>query len=167
VNRTYGRSHRRQYRQTAFSEMINLRRKVHIRVGANAFAVVLAFAALTACTNTERFGAPPPEQAASLPTPPPPPPSPPPVDLAGKWKLSIAGGGGCAMTLGDTSGAAEGSVAPAGGCPGSFFTSRKWTYEHDRLIIRSHKGEVLVELSFANGRFEGQGLSGGAVTLSR
>jgi hypothetical protein len=71
------------------------------------------------------------------------------------------------MTLGDTPGASQGAVAPAGGCPGSFFTSRKWTFEHDRLVIRDHKGEPLAELAFANGRFEGQGKSIGAVTLAR
>jgi hypothetical protein len=71
------------------------------------------------------------------------------------------------VTLGDAAGASEGSVAPAGGCPGKFFTSRKWTFEHDRLIIRDHKGEVLVELSFADGRFQGQGTGGAAITLTR
>jgi hypothetical protein len=81
--------------------------------------------------------------------------------------MSVAGGGGCVMTLGDTTGAAEGSVAPAGGCPGNFFTSRKWTFEHDRLIIRNHKGEVLVELSFTGGRFEGQATNGAGVSLTR
>ncbi len=71
------------------------------------------------------------------------------------------------MTLGDTPGAAEGSIAPAGGCPGNFFTSRKWTYEHDMLIVRDHKGEPLVELGFANGRFEGKTANGAAVSLAR
>ena len=72
------------------------------------------------------------------------------------------------MTLGNSPATtAEGTVAPAGGCPGNFFTSRKWTYEHDRLIIRDHKGEVLVELSFADGRFAGQAANGGALTLAR
>lgn len=71
------------------------------------------------------------------------------------------------MTLGASAGAAEGSVAPAGGCPGNFFTSRKWAYDHDLLIVRNHKGEVLAELSFADGRFTGQVTGGGAVTLAR
>ena len=79
----------------------------------------------------------------------------------------MAGGGACLMTLGDAPGAADGTVAPAGGCPGNFYTSRKWTYEHDRLIIRDHKSEVLAELSFAEGRFQGQVPNGGAITLAR
>ena len=79
----------------------------------------------------------------------------------------MAGGGACVMTLGNSAGAVEGTVAPAGGCPGNFFTSRKWTFEHDRLILRDHKGTALVELSFADGRFQGQGASGAAITLTR
>jgi len=151
--------------------MIGSMRMEHWRTsGAKAAAILLTLAALSACASTERFGGqpeasstPPPEPAP----PPPPQPSPPPVDLAGRWKLVAAAGGGCLMTLGDMAGASQGSVAPAGGCPGSFFTSRKWTFEHDRLVIRDHKGEPLAELAFANGHFEGQGKSVGSVTLAR
>jgi hypothetical protein len=138
---------------------------------ARVLAVALVMAALSACTSSGRFGGPAPEQVAASPPPPPAPPPPPPntpVDLAGKWKLSAAGGGSCVMTLGNSPATtAEGTVAPAGGCPGNFFTSRKWTYEHDMLIIRDHKGEVLVELSFADGRFAGHAANGGALTLAR
>jgi hypothetical protein len=138
---------------------------------AKAAAMVLMLAMLTACASNP-FGGQPDQTAATPPPPPPPPapppPAPPPVDLSGKWKLSVAGSGGCVMTLGDNPGATDGSVAPAGGCPGNFFTSRKWTYEHDKLIIRNHKSEVLVELSFDNGSFAGQGISGGGtITLAR
>ncbi len=140
-----------------------------------ALVMELVMAALSACTSSGRFGGPAPEQVAAFPPPPPAPPPPPPpppptppVDLAGKWKLSAAGGGSCVMTLGNSPATtAEGTVAPAGGCPGNFFTSRKWTYEHDMLIIRDHKGEVLVELSFADGRFAGHAANGGALTLAR
>jgi len=134
---------------------------------ATAAALVLILAAVSACTSTQRLGGAAPEQAAAPPAPPPAPPPPPPIDLSGKWKLSMAGGGACLMTLGATPGAAEGSIAPAGGCPGNFFTSRKWTYEHDILVIHDHKGEVLVQLSFSAGRFEGQAVGGGAMTLAR
>jgi len=72
------------------------------------------------------------------------------------------------MKFGSTPGAEQGTIAPEGGCPGRFFTSRKWTFEHGTLIIRDHKGEALAQLSFANGRFAGQANSGGAeLTLSR
>ena len=64
-------------------------------------------------------------------------------------------------------GAAQGTIAPAGGCPGNFFTSRKWAFEHEMLVIRDHKGETLAQLSFAEGRFAGQGKDGASLTLSR
>jgi hypothetical protein len=141
--------------------------------GGRAGGAVLMLLALGACASTSgansgpgtSIAGPPPDQAAAAPAPP--PPAPPPIDLAGRWKLAVAGGSTCAVTLGNSAGASEGSVAPAGGCPGKFFTSRKWTFEHDRLIIRDHKGEVLVELSFAEGHFQGQGTGGAAVTLTR
>ena len=71
------------------------------------------------------------------------------------------------MNFGASPGAPQGTIAPEGGCPGNFFTSRKWTFEHSALIIRDHKGEPLAQLSFSGGRFEGQGTSGGALSLSR
>jgi hypothetical protein len=140
--------------------------------GGRGGCALLMLLAVGACASSGTSNGPttsiaggPPDQAAAVATPP--PPSPPPIDLAGRWKLSVAGGSACAVTLGDSAGASEGSIAPAGGCPGRFFTSRKWTFEHDRLIIRDHKGEVLVELSFADGHFQGQGTAGAAVTLTR
>jgi hypothetical protein len=142
--------------------------------GGRGGCALLMLLALGACASssgtsngpTTSIAGSPTDQAAAVATPPP-PAAPPPVDLAGRWKLSVTGGSACAVTLGDSAGASEGSIAPAGGCPGRFFTSRKWTFEHDRLIIRDHKGEVLVELSFADGHFQGQGTSGAAVTLTR
>jgi Protease inhibitor Inh len=136
------------------------------RGAAAATCLVLLLLALNGCTSTSRLGGP--DQAAAPPptTPPPPTMTPPPVDLAGKWRLSVAGGSACSMIFGGSTGASDGSIAPAGGCPGNFFTSRKWSYENDKLVIRNHKGEVLTQLSFANGHFEGQAAAG-PVTLAR
>jgi|SRR5580692_1738356 hypothetical protein len=139
-----------------------------MKTGAFAFLLIPILLGLNACTSADRFGGGQPDQtSAPAPPPAPPPPTPPPVDLAGKWKLAVAGSATCVMTFGGSTGASDGSIAPAGGCPGNFFTSRKWTYEHDMLIVRNHKGEVLVELSFANGHFEGQAVGGGTVSLTR
>lgn len=130
-----------------------------------AATLLLMLAMLSACATDHSSSPPPEETAVAPPPPPPPPPQPPPTDLAGRWKLTA--GGACLMTLGASTGAADGSVAPAGGCPGNFFTTRKWTFEHDKLILRDYKGQALAELSFAGGRFEGQTTSGGAITLAR
>jgi hypothetical protein len=134
--------------------------------GARAVAAVAALlmaGTLLACTASPP-AEPPPAAAVAAP---PPPPGPPPIDLSGKWRLSAAGGTSCLMTFGDAPGAAQGSIAPAGGCPGNFFTSRKWTYEQGALVIHDHKGETLAQLSFAVDHFEGQGANGTALTLSR
>jgi hypothetical protein len=130
---------------------------------AKAVAALLVLAALGACSTTPA----PEPQPVAAPPPAPPPLSPPPIDLAGKWRLTAAAGGACAMTLGDTAGAAQGTIAPEGGCPGAFFTSRKWTFEHDNLIIRNHKSEPLAQLSFTGGHFEGKDNNGGTISLSR
>jgi hypothetical protein len=136
------------------------------RRSALAAGLLLSLAAASACTTTPQLTAAPNEQAQPSPPPPPPPAQPPPIDLAGRWRLAAASGA-CLMTLASVPGAADGTIAPAGGCPGNFFTSRKWTFEHDMLIIRDHKSEALAELSFAAGRFQGQATGGGSVTLVR
>lgn len=136
---------------------------------AKAAAALLVLAALAACGGNEQLAAnrPEPQPAAAPPAPPPPPP-PPPVAIAGRWKFTAASGGGCFMTFGAASPAAvDGTVAPEGGCPGAFFTSRKWTFEHGDLIVRNHKAEPLAQLSYAGGHFEGHETGGAAVTLSR
>lgn len=135
---------------------------------AKAAAALLVLAALAACTSSERLAADRPEpQPSPAPVPQRPPPPPPPVDLGGRWKLSVASAGACFMNFGNAAGAVQGTIAPEGGCPGNFFTSRKWTFEHDALIIRDHKGEPLAQLSFSGGHFEGPSTNGATLSLSR
>jgi Protease inhibitor Inh len=133
--------------------------------GAAATAAAIVLVALAACTTHSPAEPPPAESAA--PPPPPPLPAPPPIDLSGKWQLSAAGGPSCAMTFGANPGAVQGSIAPAGGCPGNFFTSRKWTFENGALIIHDFKGAPLAQLSLSTDHFEGQATNGMALTLSR
>jgi hypothetical protein len=93
----------------------------------------------------------------------------PPTSLAGKWTLSAAGTGSCAMTFGaQQPDSIEGTIAPAGGCPFNFFTSRKWTYTASGLVIRDHNAQSLAQLSPAGtGGFEGKTAAGQDVSLSR
>jgi len=110
--------------------------------------------------------------------PPPPPPTAqaaarpastrPPVDMAGRWQFTSTAGGACAMVFDAMPGSGEGTIAPQGGCPGKFFTSRRWVYDHDTLIIRDHKGEPIARLAFSPpARFEGQAGAGETISLSR
>ena len=95
-------------------------------------------------------------------------PSPPPVNLAGRWLLSSPGRGQCSMTFGAASAtAADGSIAPEGGCPGKFFTSRKWTYDAGGLVIRDHTDTPLARLSATDAGFDGKAAAGEPVTLTR
>jgi Protease inhibitor Inh len=90
------------------------------------------------------------------------------VSLAGRWTLSSTGTGSCAMTFGANPDATEGTIAPGGGCPFNFFTSRKWTYTEAGLTIRDHNAQALAQLTPAGpNRFEGKTGSGQDVALSR
>jgi len=131
-------------------------------------SAALLWIALAGCSGGSILGhQPEPPPPASEETPPPPAPTPPPIDLAGRWHLTSAGGGTCYMTLAADPGAAQGKVAPEGGCPGSFFTSRKWIYQNGLLIIQDFKDGTLAQLSHTADHFEGQDTSNGAITLAR
>ena len=94
---------------------------------------------------------------------------PPPVNLAGRWTLSATGSTSCAMTFGATTpDATEGTIAPGGGCPFNFFTSRKWSYTEAGLTLRDHNAQTLAQLSPAGpSRFEGKTGAGQEIALSR
>jgi hypothetical protein len=94
---------------------------------------------------------------------------PPPTNMAGRWTLSAPGSTSCGMTFGANSPeATEGTVAPAGGCPFNFFTSRKWTYTDAGLTLRDHTAQALAQLAPAGpNRFEGKTNAGQEVALSR
>ena len=92
----------------------------------------------------------------------------PPEPMAGRWQLAAVGASQCAMNFGGTPDSGEGTIAPEGGCPGNFFTSRKWTFEQGSLVIRDHNGQPLGQLALASpGRFDGKATSGQQLTLNR
>jgi hypothetical protein len=140
--------------------------------GAAKLAVVFVLlAGLAGCSAGSILGSQPEAAPAPAPAAEPEAATPPPVDIAGRWQLSAAAGGACFMTFGKAAGGAaavpQGTVAPEGGCPGNFFTSRKWVFEHGVLIIRDFKGRQLAQLSYLGAHFEGQDASGSALTLSK
>jgi hypothetical protein len=94
-------------------------------------------------------------------------PGAPPEPMAGRWVLA-SGPSQCGMNFGGTPEASEGTIAPEGGCPGNFYTSRKWTFEQGSLVVRDHNGAPLGQLALAGpGRFEGKATNGVQVTLAR
>jgi len=93
-----------------------------------------------------------------------------PEPMAGRWQLGSPGASQCNITFGLYSGGSdgEGTLAPEGGCPGNFYTSRKWTFEGGALVIRDHNGQPLGQLAHAGpGRFDGKMQNGQPLTLNR
>jgi protease inhibitor Inh len=87
-------------------------------------------------------------------------------DMGGRWVLTMPGTGSCAMTF--ATGAAEGTVAPEGGCPGRFLASRQWHVEANGVVIRDQSGARLAQLRVSEpGRLEGQTPDGEQVLLGR
>src|SRR3954468_8482151 len=94
--------------------------------------------------------------------------SPPPEPMGGRWQLAAPGVSQCTMNFGAAPDSGEGTIAPEGGCPGNFYTSRKWTFEQGSLIVRDHNGQPLGQFALAApGRFDGKATNGQQVMLTR
>jgi len=91
--------------------------------------------------------------------------------MGGRWMLTSPNRGQCVMTFSGPPKATEGTIAPGGGCPGSFFTSRRWTLENGNVIVRDHNGEQLAQLSPSGmgtaNFFEGKATTGESIMLAR
>jgi hypothetical protein len=90
-----------------------------------------------------------------------------PVVMNGRWILAAPNAPSCGMNFEGAAGGQEGAIAPEGGCPGNFFTSRHWTLAAGALTINDQNNEPLAQLTYVDGRFEGKTNAGMAVTLSR
>lgn len=136
-----------------------------------ALSAIFCASMLAACSGADRMtlsggsdSAP-----AANPAPAGPAPRPAPVNMAGRWTLSATGSTSCGMTFGSNApDATEGTIAPGGGCPFNFFTSRKWSYSEAGLTLRDHTAQALAQLMPAGpNRFEGKTGAGQDVALSR
>jgi hypothetical protein len=111
------------------------------------FPFALGLALFTAgCTGNPLGGAEPTPAAA---------PTAPTVNMSGRWRLVSIKGAACAMTF--TSEGTEGSIAPEGGCPANFYTSRRWVFDQGSLIIQDHNRKTLVAMKQnPSGSFDGE-----------
>ncbi len=92
------------------------------------------------------------------------------INMAGRWTLTSPNRGQCGMNFSGGAKVTEGTIAPEGGCPGNFYTSRKWAFEEGNVIIRDHNGAQLAQLAPAGAGamwFEGQAASGERIMLAR
>ena len=134
------------------------------RPASRASAPVLVLLALTGCSGMDWAGS----SSSPTTTAAPPQAGAPPVSLAGRWQLSSPSRGQCNMTFGASSpAAADGTIAPEGGCPGKLYMSRKWTYDQAGLTMRDHNGQPLAQLSGGGSQFDGKATSGEPAALSR
>jgi hypothetical protein len=89
-------------------------------------------------------------------------------NMMGRWLLASQGAAPCTMNFAGAAGGREGTIAPEGGCPGKFFTSRQWSFEQNAVIIRNHAGEMLAQLQVTEpARLVGQTATGEPVSLTR
>jgi hypothetical protein len=87
--------------------------------------------------------------------------------LPGRWILAAPNAPTCGINFSGAAGARAGTVSPEGGCPGSFYLSRRWLLEQDALVINDDENNVLARFNFADGRYEGKSTAGTPVTLAR
>jgi len=126
--------------------------------GLHAAALALTAFALAGCSGGQSLYG----DSGSPPAPPAPE-----VAMAGRWMLSAPNAPACGMNFAGEPGKQEGTIAPEGGCPERFFTSRRWTLRQGALTINDHENNALAELNFSGGRFEGKSNTGAPVTLAR
>lgn len=89
------------------------------------------------------------------------------LDMTGRWLLSAQNKPPCGLALRSAADGQSGSITPEGGCPEDFFKSRIWSFETGDLIIQNQDSELLAQLRFIGGRFEGKSTTGTPVILAR
>lgn len=70
----------------------------------------------------------------------------------------------CGLTL---SGGLQGRITPEGGCPGRFFTSRRYSLDNGTMTIFDGENLPLGRLTAGEDGFSGRAETGEAITLTR
>lgn len=87
-----------------------------------------------------------------------------PADLAGRWMLSMPQAPACGLNL---SGGLQGRIVPEGGCPGHFFTSRRYSLDNGAMTIVDGDSVPLARLTAGDNGFSGRAETGEVITLTR
>jgi hypothetical protein len=87
--------------------------------------------------------------------------------IPGRWILSIPNAPSCGLEFAGAPGVRTGKIAPDGGCPSTFYMSRRWAMEGDALTITDLERRPLARFKANGPRFEGQSSDGIPVTLAR
>lgn len=96
-----------------------------------------------------------------------PPPGAADLTMVGRWLLAAPKAPACGLNFTAKPGATEGAVAPEGGCPERFFTSRRWTLQQSTLTISDDDKNTLGQFTLGGDGFEGKSNGGTPLTLTR
>jgi len=86
--------------------------------------------------------------------------------VAGRWLLTAPNAPPCGMTFSE-GGEPQGKVTPDGGCPATFYRSRRWIFDQAVLTVLDDGGETLGQLTWGGGQFQGKAMNGTPVSLTR
>jgi hypothetical protein len=89
------------------------------------------------------------------------------LTVPGRWILSTANAPTCGIEFGGAVSGRAGSVSPDGGCPGKFYTSRRWSMSEGSITITDAENQPVAHFRLVGDRYEGQSTSGMPMTLSR
>src|SRR5215510_12134485 len=89
------------------------------------------------------------------------------LTIPGRWILSTANAPTCGLEFRGAAGGRAGSISPDGGCPGKFYTSRRWSMDGGAITITDAESQPLAYFRLVGDRYEGQSANGTPITLSR
>jgi hypothetical protein len=89
------------------------------------------------------------------------------LTIPGRWILSTANAPTCGLEFGGAASGHTGSVSPDVGCPGKFYTSRRWSVDEGAITITDAENQPLARFRLVGDRYEGQSMTGTLMTLSR
>jgi hypothetical protein len=89
------------------------------------------------------------------------------LTIPGRWILSTANAPACGLEFRGATGGRAGSISPDGGCPGKFYTSRRWSMDDGAITITDAESQPLAYFRLVGDRYEGQSANGTPMTLSR
>ena len=65
------------------------------------------------------------------------------IVMTGRWILAAPNSPSCGMNFAGAPDALAGRIEPEGGCPGRFYTSRRWTLDKGTLTIAGDRQAVM------------------------
>ncbi|MBV8792525.1 MAG: AprI/Inh family metalloprotease inhibitor, partial [Pseudolabrys sp.] len=84
--------------------------------------------------------------------------------IGGRWILAAPNAPPCGMEFSEGD-SGKGSVKPDGGCPASFYRSRRWIFDQSTLTVLDDTGAAIGQLTLDGGQFQGKAFTGTPISL--